>query len=264
MQIGTAPLLEQLCIFHSRNVEETAAFLRAKDYRFDIPRGQSHQLDARLNGVYLPGVYLGYVQYGGATVALSPSPARTDTWLHLPLRGSLEASVGRESIACNPMLSYDHFADAREVPTGIGGRRQPHPTVADQRWTYSPACRPHRRVPDHASRLRARHRLDRWLRPQPGTLRAHGRRGPGTGRFGPLDPNDDERLRAIHHDSPAAVAPTQLQPCSSAAREGNCAAGCETRHRLHRSQSRPADHSHRPRRNDRGCRPNPLHALQEL
>ena len=105
MQIGTAPLLEQLCIFHSRNVEETAAFLRAKDYRFDIPRRQSHQLDARLNGVYLPGVYLGYVQYGGASVALSPSPARTDTWLHLPLRGSLEASIGRESIVCNPMLA---------------------------------------------------------------------------------------------------------------------------------------------------------------
>jgi AraC-like DNA-binding protein len=102
MQLGTAPLLEQLRIFHSRDVEETGAFLRAKDYRFDIARRQARQLDARLNGIYMPGLYMGYVQYGGASVVLSPSPARTDTWLHLPLRGQLEAGVGRESIVCNP------------------------------------------------------------------------------------------------------------------------------------------------------------------
>src|SRR5262245_9211757 len=105
MQPAAAPLLEQLRIFHSRNVEETGAFLRAKDYRFDIARRQAHQLDARLNGVYLPDLYLGYVQYGGAAVELSPSPARTDTWLHLPLRGRLEVSIGRESIVCTPQLA---------------------------------------------------------------------------------------------------------------------------------------------------------------
>jgi AraC-like DNA-binding protein len=105
MQLGTAPLLERLCIFHSRNVEETGAFLRAKDYRFDIARRQARQLDARLNGVYMPGLYMGYVQYGGTSVALSPSPARTDTWIHLPLRGQLEASIGHESIVCNPNLA---------------------------------------------------------------------------------------------------------------------------------------------------------------
>jgi AraC-like DNA-binding protein len=105
MQLGTAPLLEQLRIFHSRNAEETGAFLRAKDYRFDIARREVRQLDARLNGVYMPDVYMGYVQYGGASVALSPSPARTDTWIHLPLRGQLEADIGRESVVCNPQLA---------------------------------------------------------------------------------------------------------------------------------------------------------------
>jgi AraC-like DNA-binding protein len=105
MQLGTAPLLEQLRIFHSRNVEETGAFLRAKDYRFDIARREARQLDARLNGVYMPDVYMGYVQYGGASVTLSPSPTRTDTWIHLPLRGQLEADIGRESIVCNPKLA---------------------------------------------------------------------------------------------------------------------------------------------------------------
>jgi AraC-binding-like domain len=105
MQLGTAPLLEQLRIFHSRDVEETGAFLRAKDYRFDIARRQVRQVDARLNGIYMPGLYMGYVQYGGASVVLSPSPARTDTWLHLPLRGQLEANIGRESIVCDPNVA---------------------------------------------------------------------------------------------------------------------------------------------------------------
>jgi AraC-like DNA-binding protein len=104
MQLGTAPLLEQLRIFHSRDVEETGAFLRAKDYRFDIARRQARQLDVRLNGVYMSGLYMGYVQYGGASVVLSPSPARTDTWLHLPLRGQLEGSIGRETFICNPNM----------------------------------------------------------------------------------------------------------------------------------------------------------------
>ncbi|MEH2504469.1 MULTISPECIES: AraC family transcriptional regulator [unclassified Bradyrhizobium] len=105
MQLGTAPLLEQLPIFHSRNVEETGAFLRAKGYRFDIAARQARQLDARLNGVYMPGFYVGYVQYGGASVVLSPSPARTDTWIHLPLRGQLEATIGHDNIVCNPNLA---------------------------------------------------------------------------------------------------------------------------------------------------------------
>jgi hypothetical protein len=105
MQLGTAPLLEHLRIFHSRNADETGAFLRAKDYRFDVARRQANQLDARLNGVYMPGLYMGYAQYGGASVVLSPGSARTDTWLHLPLRGQLEAVIGNDSIACNPNVA---------------------------------------------------------------------------------------------------------------------------------------------------------------
>ncbi|WP_156433412.1 AraC family transcriptional regulator [Bradyrhizobium retamae] len=105
MQPGTAPLLEQMPIFHSRNVEETGAFLRAKGYRFDIAGRQTHLLDTRLNGVYMPGLYVGYAQYGGAPVVLCPSPGRTDTWIHLPLRGQLGATIGRENVVCNPNLA---------------------------------------------------------------------------------------------------------------------------------------------------------------
>jgi AraC-like DNA-binding protein len=107
MPSPSVPLLEKLRIFHSRNAEETRAFLRAKQYMFDVSRRQAGQLDARLNGTYMPGVYIGYVQYGGAAVTLAPGPARADTWLHLPLHGHLEASLGggrtrAESVIADP------------------------------------------------------------------------------------------------------------------------------------------------------------------
>lgn len=102
MRIDGAPLLERLRLFHSRDPEETRAFLNGKDYRFEIPRREAGQLDARINGVYMPGVYVGYAQYGGASVALSPGRERPDTWIQLPLRGRLEARVGRDTIDCGP------------------------------------------------------------------------------------------------------------------------------------------------------------------
>ncbi len=50
----------------------------------------------------MPGVYLGYVQYGGAAVSLSPGGGRTDYWLHLPLRGHLHAMIDCDSVECDP------------------------------------------------------------------------------------------------------------------------------------------------------------------
>ena len=102
MPLSAAPLLEHLRLFQSRNAEETRAFLRGKDYSFDVPRRQADQLDARLNGLYMPGVYIGYAQYGGACVTLSPGRDRADTWLQLPLRGRLEARIGHDTIDCGP------------------------------------------------------------------------------------------------------------------------------------------------------------------
>jgi len=102
MHTACAPLLEHLRIFHSRNAEETRAFLGGKAYRFDIEREDAANLDARINGVYMSGVYVGYVQYGDAAVALSPGRERSDYWLQLPLNGRLAARVGRERVACDP------------------------------------------------------------------------------------------------------------------------------------------------------------------
>lgn len=96
------PLLEHLRIFHSRDADETRAFLHGKAYGFSLERRQPGQLDTRINGTYMPGAYLGYVQYGSAAVALSPGQDRADYWIQLPLRGYLEASVGNDSIVCDP------------------------------------------------------------------------------------------------------------------------------------------------------------------
>lgn len=103
MAANVAPLLERLRIFQSRDTEETRAFLRGKDYRFEVPLRQTRQLDARINGVYMPTVYIGYVQYGAASVALSPGQNRSDYWLQLPLHGNLEASIGRDIVVCTPL-----------------------------------------------------------------------------------------------------------------------------------------------------------------
>ena len=102
MHVGTEPLLEHLSIFRSRSAEETRAFLRGKNYGFEIRRKEAAQLDARINGIYMPGAYIGYVQYGGTSVALSPGRDRTDYWVQLPLRGRLKATIGKDDVLCDP------------------------------------------------------------------------------------------------------------------------------------------------------------------
>ena len=102
MAPASAPLLERLRIFQSRNAEETRAFLHGRNYRFDLPPRQARGLDTRINGVYLPQSYVGYIQYGAASVAFSPARDRTDYWLQLPLRGHLDATIGCDTVACAP------------------------------------------------------------------------------------------------------------------------------------------------------------------
>ena len=97
-----APLLERLRLFQSRNAEEIRAFLHGKNYRIDLPPKHAGRLDTRINGVYLPQSYVGYIQYGAASVAFSPARDRTDYWMQLPLRGHLEATIGYDTVACAP------------------------------------------------------------------------------------------------------------------------------------------------------------------
>jgi AraC-like DNA-binding protein len=102
MQTGIAPLLQRHRIFHSRDTEETQAFLNGKNYRCDFRRQKTGELDTRLNGIYMPALYIGYVQYGSLPVELSPAPVRNEYWIQLPVRGQLEATIGHDSVDCNP------------------------------------------------------------------------------------------------------------------------------------------------------------------
>jgi hypothetical protein len=80
--MGHTPLLENRSVFRSRDPDETRAFLTSKDFRFDVPARETASLDARFNGVYLPGMYLGYVQYGASVVVRAAG--RDDYWIQLP------------------------------------------------------------------------------------------------------------------------------------------------------------------------------------
>jgi AraC-like DNA-binding protein len=95
------PLLEKQRVFRSRDPDEARAFLRSKQFRFDLPRRVAGQLDLRINGVYLPGLYVGYIQYG-ATAEVRTNPARNDYWLQLPIREPFEITIAHECITCGP------------------------------------------------------------------------------------------------------------------------------------------------------------------
>src|SRR5687768_3724706 len=68
MRANHEPLLERLRIFQSCSAEQTRAFLSGKNYIFEADKAGT--LDTRINGVYVPDGYLGYVQYGSAAVRL--------------------------------------------------------------------------------------------------------------------------------------------------------------------------------------------------
>jgi AraC-like DNA-binding protein len=105
MHLCGKPLLDDFAVFHSRDRDETQAWLRKVDFCVDYPARPEGRLDVRLNGIYLPGMYLGYAQYGSA-ILMRASPARDDYWVQLPLSGHLEATVGRDLIDCNPDCAW--------------------------------------------------------------------------------------------------------------------------------------------------------------
>jgi len=94
------PLLEWHKVLDSRDAEETRAFLNTMAFRFDLAARDAAQLDARVSGIYLPGIYIGRAQYG-APVALEPSRIRNDYWVHLPIQGMWEAAIGQRTFVCD-------------------------------------------------------------------------------------------------------------------------------------------------------------------
>jgi AraC-like DNA-binding protein len=99
MQAAAPPLLDSHRIFRSRNAEEAHAYLRHKEFQLDLDPRQAGELDVRINGVYLPGLWFGYFEYG-APVA-TRAVRRDDYWVQLPIRGRIEAASERSSVVCD-------------------------------------------------------------------------------------------------------------------------------------------------------------------
>jgi AraC-like DNA-binding protein len=97
----TAALLENYPRFRTADAEAAQAYLDVVGFKFVPAIGDDAPLDMRINGVYLPGMYIGYTQYGEAAT-IQATPERTDYWFLLPVHGSLEARMRREIVDCDP------------------------------------------------------------------------------------------------------------------------------------------------------------------
>lgn len=96
-------LLECRPILHSRDIEETRAFLAARAIQLEL-LGSARDWAAfyvHYNGIYLKNMWLGYIRYG-ARVAAHVSPSRGDYWVHFPLHGRIEVVTGWDSLDCDP------------------------------------------------------------------------------------------------------------------------------------------------------------------
>ena len=97
----TTPLLEGYRRCRSSDPERMQAYLDTVGFRVEALRNDDAPLDMRVNGVYLPGMFIGYTQYGKAAT-IRAAPERTDYWFLLPVRGNLEAQVRKDLVDCDP------------------------------------------------------------------------------------------------------------------------------------------------------------------
>src|SRR5260221_13097741 len=97
----STPLLEKQRIFHSRDPDEARAFLGGKEFRFDLSRRAAKQLDMRINGIYLPSLYIGYIQYGSPS-EIRTNPGPNDFWLQIPIHYHTQMPCPPGHIACAP------------------------------------------------------------------------------------------------------------------------------------------------------------------
>ena len=99
MHVAVAPLLERHPIFSSRDAEEARAFLHTKEFNLQVARREAQDLDMRINGIYLPGMYVGYIQYGPPVDVRAVQ--RDDYWIQMPIGGQLEVVSGAGSVICD-------------------------------------------------------------------------------------------------------------------------------------------------------------------
>ena len=90
-------------VFDSRDADATRAFMASKEFKLDLAPREAKNFDFIANVAYMPGSYLGYIQYGAAaTIHVPDIRARDDFWLHLPVRGACEITNSAGSAICSP------------------------------------------------------------------------------------------------------------------------------------------------------------------
>jgi len=103
MHDSVALPLQHRHIFRRRDPDETGAFMATKEFRLEMPPREAEAFDFVANVAYLPGSYLGYIQYGSAaTIHVPDVRARDDYWVHLPVRGACEITNNAGSVVCAP------------------------------------------------------------------------------------------------------------------------------------------------------------------
>jgi AraC-like DNA-binding protein len=121
------PRLERHRIFASRDVEETAAFLHRKCFRFDIDPHEANALDAEINGIYLPNgpdgytSYIGYTRYG-APMTLTAECGRSDYWVQFVVAGCLRTTGAGEVVTCDAGTASICSPTRRDYYTVEAGR----------------------------------------------------------------------------------------------------------------------------------------------
>ena len=255
MQLGIAPLPEQRPIFHSRNVEELVHSY-ARKATASTSQGGRPATSMRASTAFTCRAST-WVTCNTAAHRSScrRAPART-LGSTCRFAGNLEPRLAvTTSFANRPSPQ-----SSRRCARVVGWNRRPIVAASnclDQIQPYRPACRPTRRTTNRSPRLCAHHRPRRRVRPQPGTLRADGRRRPGTVGIGALEPT---RMSTFEQFIIPALLVSHPHNYSAALRrlEKPIAPRDVRRDRLHRGPSRPGGHSGRPRYGDRRCRPNTL------
>ena len=86
--------------------------------------GDSHfyRTDLRINGIYLPSIYLGYIEYG-SPAQIRTNPVFDKYWLEFPIRQEVEIDIAGQCIACGPnraaVSSPIHDLVIRTMGTGV-------------------------------------------------------------------------------------------------------------------------------------------------
>jgi AraC-like DNA-binding protein len=98
---GEAQASWRRVVFDTCDPEEARNFARAQEFHLGFPPGAAAHLDMRVSGVFLPGMYLGYLQYGAA-VEVRTSPSLDFYRFVAPIRSRLEATFSDETVSCGP------------------------------------------------------------------------------------------------------------------------------------------------------------------